>query len=113
TVKRLDAIGVASALIDFGAMRQLARLLDHEGTVHQEQSLLGHGGVEPNLAAGVWIGEIEGTENPGQILAINQAINCAPAGEWFGLEIHGNTAESRIELSGEGEQRVAHLFKIE
>src|SRR5207302_8334811 len=92
---------------------QVARLLDDERAVHQEQRLVRHRGGVPLRTGAVWAGEIEHAEQTGQILAIDEAVDGAPVRERGRGQFDRSTPLLAVEPSGDGEDRVAQLLEVE
>src|ERR1043166_4534114 len=77
-IEGLDLFGATPSAIDFWPLRERAGLLNGERAVHEKKSLLRHGRMKSNLAAGVRIGEVERAKDTGQVLAVNQAVERSP-----------------------------------
>src|SRR4051794_29010878 len=98
---------------DIRASSQLAGLLDDERAVHHEQRLLWHG-CDESLAAGrVWPGEVKRAKQPGKILPVDIRIPRPPRDHGLGQQVDRSTADSQVDLSRSGEQRVAHRLEIQ
>jgi len=112
-VERADPFGVGAGGGECGAGGEVAGLLEDEGAVEKEKGLLGDGGGEALGAAGVGVGEIKGAEEAGEVLAVDETVDGAAAGEGFLREIVGEAAGGEVELAGGGEEGVAEGFEFE
>ncbi len=104
---------VGLRLLEFRPGHQRLRLLDDERIVHHEQRLLRHGGDVALRAGLVGRGKIERMKNTGQILPVDEPVDRAAFRVRRGGDFHGTSAHRGIELSRDGEQRIAHRFEIE
>ena len=108
-----DTLFRAGTGLDFGALGQVARLLNGEGAVHEKQGLLRHRRGEPLWTGRVRTGEIEGAEHTGEVLSLDKAVN-GPAirGEVVD-DVHCVSAGGQIEIARQGKEGVAGFLEVE
>src|SRR5437868_702256 len=97
---------------DFRARSHSSRLFHHEGRIEREERLLWDGCVWPTLNALVGDRKIECAKQGGQILAVHQTVERAPATERIIDEIDGPSAQGGVESASDKKQRVAHGFEV-
>ncbi len=107
-----DAVGCIGGGVDC-AVGEGAGLVDGEGAVHEEERLLGDGGLEALGAGGIGVGEVEGAEHPGEILSVDEAIDGTARAGLVGGDIDGEAAVGGIEVSGDGEESISEGFEVE
>ena len=98
---------------ELGALREAAGLFVGEGAVEEEEGLLRDGGGEALGAAVVGAREIEGAEEAGEILAVDESVDGAAAWEGFFGQIVGEAAGGEVEATGDGEEGIAKGFEFE
>ena len=112
-IKRDDAVFGAGELGELGALGEFAGGLDDERVVHEEQGLLGDGGLVAAAAGDVGAGEIELGEEFGRVTTVDEGVERAAGGEAFAAEADGLAADGGVEAAGDGEDGVVHLFEVE
>ena len=115
----LDTSYVRGCRIGFVAVgflapcRQVTRLFDRKGAVHEEQRLLRNCSLGPIRRVIVRICEIERAEERGQILAFDETVHAATSGERRIDDRNRRPAHFVVESAGGDEQRITQRLEIE
>ena len=81
--------------------------------VEHPQGLLGRRSLVALRDVIVGISEVEGPEDGGQVLAVDEAVDGSAGGREVGDQVKGLPARLHFEISGDAEDAVPHCFKIE
>jgi hypothetical protein len=98
---------------DVGAVQERAGAFDDERGVHEEEGLLWDGRGVALGGVEVGVGEVEGAEEAGEVLAVNEAVDRAAFGKGLFEHVGGTAAGGFVEFSCYGEQGITHCFEIE